>query len=234
VRRVLVTGASRGIGGAVAALLAGRGDEVWMVARDGPRLEAAAAAIGVDPRRAIAVDLAHAEAPERVATALGEVSLDWLVCAAGIVRRAPLGAITRQDFVEQLEVNLIGPVLLTQALAPRLADGASIVHVSSNLAGRAVPARIAYSASKAGLEAAVRGLAQELAPRRIRVNALALGAVLTDMMAGVPLDMLERVHPLGVGRPEDAAAACVALLDAPWTTGATLLVDGGAGVHAPR
>lgn len=231
--RVLVTGASRGIGGAVAALLAARGDEVWMAARDPSTLAEAASALGVDPRRTVAVDLARDEAPDRVVEALGDTRLDALVCAAGIARRAPLGAIERHDFVAQLQVNLVAPVLLTQALAPWLADGASVVHVSSNLAHRAVPGRIAYSASKAGLEAAVRGLAQELAPRRIRVNAVAFGAVLTDMMAGVPLDALERVHPLGVGRPEQAAAALVALLDAPWTTGATLVVDGGAGVHPP-
>lgn len=232
-KRILVSGASRGIGGAVARALADRGDEVWMTARTPAPLAAAAQAIGVDPHRTVTVDLADDDAGVRITRALGDATLDGVVWAAGIIRRAPVGAILPEDLLAQLRVNLMAPILVLQALAPRLADGASIVLVSSNLSHRPVPGSLAYAASKAGLEAVARGLAQELAGRRIRVNALALGAVLTEMMAGVPVEALERAHPLGVGTPADAAAALVALLDAPWTTGATLVSDGGAGVHSP-
>src|SRR6185295_5680490 len=111
----------------------------------------------------------------------------------------PLGALDGDAMRKQLEVNLVAPILLTQALAPRLRDGASVVHVSSNLAQRPVPGRIAYAASKGGLEAAVRALAVELAPRRIRVNAVAPGVVRTDMTADLPLDAIAKSHPLGLG-----------------------------------
>ncbi len=232
-KRILVTGASRGIGAAVARLLAARGDELWMAARDPGPLVAAAAAIGVDERRTIAVDLAHGAAPGRMLAALGGATLDGIVWAAGVVRRAPLGAIREDDLASVLQVNLAAPLLVTQALVPQLAAGASIVLVSSNLAHRPVPGSIVYAASKAALEAVARGLAQELAGRRIQVNAVAFGAVLTDMIRDVPAAALERAHPLGVGSAEDAAQALVSLLDAPWTTGTTLIVDGGAGIAAP-
>jgi NAD(P)-dependent dehydrogenase (short-subunit alcohol dehydrogenase family) len=166
--------------------------------------------------------------------ALGGATLDGIVWAAGVVRRAPVGSIRDDDLFNLLRVNLAAPLLVTQALVQQLADGASIVLVSSNLAHRPVPGSIAYAASKAALEAVARGLAQELAGRGIRVNAVAFGAVKTDMLEGVPMEPLERAYPLGVGRAEDAAQALVALLDAPWTTGATLVVDGGAGVAARR
>ena len=229
-KRILVTGASRGIGGAAARLLAERGDEVWMAARSPAALSLAAAALGVDERRTLAVNLAHGAAPGQVLEGLRGATLDGIVWAAGVVRRAPVGAVREDDLLEVLRVNLVAPLLVTQALLPQLADGASIVLVSSNLAQRPVPGSIVYAASKAALEAVARGLAQELAGRRIRVNAVALGAVATDMMKGVPVAVLERAHPLGLGRAEDAARAIVGLLDLPWTTGATVVVDGGAGV----
>jgi NAD(P)-dependent dehydrogenase (short-subunit alcohol dehydrogenase family) len=232
VKRILVTGASRGIGAATARLLAERGDEVWMAARHPGPLAQAAAALGVDARRAIAADLGESAAPGKVLAALGGAMLDGVVWAAGVVRRAPLGAIGEEDLLHVLRVNLVAPLLVTQALLPRLAAGASIVLVSSNLSHLPVPGSIAYAASKAALEAVARGLAQELSGRAIRVNAVALGAVRTDMIEGVPLDVLERAHPLGVGRAEDAARTLAALLDAPWTTGATLVADGGASVAA--
>jgi NAD(P)-dependent dehydrogenase (short-subunit alcohol dehydrogenase family) len=234
VKRILVTGASRGIGAAAARLLAERGDDVWMAARDPARLASSAAALGVDAQRTIAVDLAHGAAPSRMLAALGGATLDGIVWAAGVTRRAPVGSIRDDELLNVLRVNLAAPLLVTQALVPQLTDGASIVLVSSNLAHRPVPGSIAYAASKAALEAVARGLAQELAGRRIRVNAVAFGAVKTDMLEGVSMEALERAHPLGVGRAEDAARALVALLDAPWTTGATLVVDGGAGVAGRR
>lgn len=231
-QRVLVTGASRGIGAAVATLLAARGDVVWMTAREQDGLAGRATALGVPATRALAVDLASEGAAKRIVDALGDAQLDAFVGVAGIQQTAPLGAIDADDLRALLEVNLVAPILLTQALAPRLVDGASVVHVSSNLAHRPVPGRIAYAASKGGLEAAVRALAVELAPRRIRVNTVALGLVETDMTRALPLAAIAQRYPLGIGRAEDAAAAIVALLDMPWTTGATLVVDGGGLVHS--
>jgi len=232
-RTTLVTGASRGIGRAVAAQLAARGDVLYLVAHHEGALAETARALGVAAKRTLAVDVGDAAAPARLAAFVGDARLDALVGVAGIALREPLGAITRDALDAQLAVNLAGPLMLTQALAPKLRDGASVVHVSSNLAHRPVPGALAYAASKAGLEGAVRGLAVELAPRRIRVNAVALGVVRTDMTKDLPLELVARAHPLGLASPDEAATAILALLDTPWTTGSTLVVDGGALVHSP-
>jgi NAD(P)-dependent dehydrogenase (short-subunit alcohol dehydrogenase family) len=236
-KRVLVTGASRGIGRAVALALVARGSAVAACGRDTAALDA----LVDDARRVgaasggrivpVVAELTHADDRERLvaeaAAALG--GLDALVLAAGIVRHAVVGALTEADFEATLAANLVAPVMLAQAALPRLVDGGGLVFVGSNLARRPVPGTLAYAAAKAGLDAAARGLALELAPRGIRVNLVAPGAVDTEMLRGRDLDALAAVHPLGrIGRAEEIAAAVLALLDAPWTTGTTLVVDGGA------
>ncbi len=236
-KRVLVTGASRGIGRAVTLALVARGSAVVACGRDTAALDA----LVVEARRveaasggrvvACVAELTRAADRERLvaeaAAALG--GLDALVLAAGIARHAAVGALTEADFDATLAADLVAPVLLAQAALPQLADGGGVVFVGSNLAQRPVPGTLVYAAAKAGLDAAARGLAIELAPRGIRVNVVAPGVVDTDMMRGRDLAALAAVHPLGrVARPDEIAGAVLALLDAPWTTGATLVVDGGA------
>lgn len=247
--RVLVTGASRGIGRAVVVALAARGTAVAAAARDREALEVLRGLGDVHP---VWADLAVADdrdsLVERAATRLG--GLDGLVCAAGIARHARVGAIEPADLDAQLTVNLLAPVLLAQAAAPhmRAAGRGSIVALSSTLASRAAPATVGYAASKGGLEAAVRGLALELAPDGIRVNAVAPGVVDTDMVRalrlepGEPepigealrervdaqLEVLRRLHPVGrLGTPEEVAAVVLHVLDSPYTTGSVVTVDGG-------
>ncbi len=236
-KRVLVTGASRGIGRAVTLALVARGSAVVACGRDTAALDALVAeARGVGAAsggRAVPLVAELTRADDRVrlvaeaAAALG--GLDALVLAAGIARHAPVGALTEADFDATLAADLVAPVLLAQAALPLLADGGGVVFVGSNLAQRPVPGTLVYAAAKAGLDAAARGLAIELAPRGIRVNVVAPGVVDTDMMRGRDLEALAAVHPLGrVARPDEIAGAVLALLDAPWTTGSTLVVDGGA------
>lgn len=236
-KRVLVTGASRGIGRAVALALVARGSAVAACGRD----EAALASLVAAAQEAglssggrvvpIVAELTRADERARLvvdaAAALG--GLDALVLAAGIARHAPVGALAEADFDATLSANLVAPVLLAQAALPHLADGAGVVFVGSNLALRPVSGTLVYAAAKAGLDAAARGLALELAPRGIRVNLVAPGVVDTDMVRGRDLEALAAVHPLGrIARPGEIAGAVLALLDAPWTTGTTLVVDGGA------
>jgi len=234
-QRVLVTGASRGIGRAVAMLLAARGDRVVAVGRDAAALASLVAesdaAHGVGRVFVVRGDVdreaERAQIVDAADAALG--GLDALVLCAGIARHGVLGGVSEEDLDATLRTNLIAPVLLAQSALGRLSDGGAIVLVGSNLAHRPVAGTLAYAASKAGLEAAARAMALELAPRAIRVNVVAPGAVDTEMLRGRDLESLARAHPLGrIGRADEIAAAVAFLLDAPWTTGTTLVVDGGA------
>jgi NAD(P)-dependent dehydrogenase (short-subunit alcohol dehydrogenase family) len=103
-----------------------------------------------------------------------------------------------------------------------------VVSVSSTLASRTAPNTLAYGASKAALDQAMRTLALELAPHAIRVSVVSPGIVETPMTAARDLDRLRALHPIGrLGKPEDVAQAVLYLLDADWATGTTLIVDGG-------
>lgn len=220
---ILVTGASRGIGRAVAEALLAEGRPVVLLARDAGRLAEVAAG------RADAHVLVHdlldgAEAViDRAASLAG--GLGGFVHAAGVARHAPLAAITRAEVDEMHRLHVVAPLELAQGFARRGEAGA-IVMVASTLGLRPAPARLAYAASKAALISMTRSLALELAPR-VRVNAVAPGVVDTDMVKDLDLDALAALHPLGLGAPKDVASAIRFLLDAPWVTGTIMTVDGG-------
>ena len=236
--RVMVTGASRGIGRAVAEALLGRGARVAAVARDREALASLARA-APDRVQVMVADLADTTARDRLvpqaAGALG--GLDGLVQCAGVVRHASVGGITEADLEAMMAVNLRAPLFLAQQVAQLMRSqggGGSIVNVASTLALAPAAGTAGYSASKAALVAVTRALALELAPSGIRVNAVAPGMVDTDMLAGRPKERLAEMHPLGrLGTPADVAAAVLHLLDAEWTTGTIHVIDGGltAGSH---
>jgi len=238
--RVLVTGASRGIGRAIAQELLLRGATLAVVGRDADpllRLSAEAPARVTILVCDLADRAARSEIVPRAVEALG--GLDGFVSAAGVVHYQAVPQVEEDALREQLEVNLLAPTMLAQQAAEAMGAGGSIVTITSTLAQRAAPHTLAYAISKAGLEACVRGLALELAPRGIRVNAVCPGVIDTDMIraprpGGDPkqteaaLEQLRRLHPLGrLGRPMEVAEAALYLLDASFVTGVSLPVDGG-------
>lgn len=235
-KRALVTGGSRGIGRAVCIALAREGADVILhYNRDRRAAEETAAAISA-PVRLVQADMSSTAQIERMFSELGDCPLDFLVNNAGVWKNSPVGSTTLEDFDEIVSTNLRGPFWTTQCALKLLNDGAHIVNVSS-VAGRIGVAggRSLYGATKAGIDAFTRSWALELAPRRIRVNAVAPGYIETDMTAPYFSDpkMLEgavRRQPMGkIGTPEEVADLVVFLCSdaSRFITGQSINVSGG-------
>jgi 3-oxoacyl-[acyl-carrier protein] reductase len=230
-RHALVTGAGQGIGRAIAARLAADGWSVLVSDVDGAAAEKAAADLGV---RAATCDVTDDAAVRALAT--GEPELDLLVNNAGIFPRAEIASVDARLFRRVLDVNVVGPLLMTQAFLPQLtAAKGSVVNVASMAARVVTPGTGAYSPSKAALVSLTKLMAVELASTGIRFNAVAPGAVVTEGTAGVTADPLreERFNALVPlhrrGQPDDIAdvVAFFAGDAARYVTGQVLYVDGG-------
>ncbi|MFI9802777.1 SDR family NAD(P)-dependent oxidoreductase [Streptomyces sp. NPDC052301] len=236
---VLVTGAARGIGAAVARRLAEEGGQVLVTDRDLPEAERTAAALRDEGLAAEAAacdvaDRASVEAAvERAVAAFG--SLDVLVnCAAHCTPDTPrFEDGTDEAWALDLDITLTGVHRCCRAALPHLAacGRGAIVSIGS-VNGLQDFGNHAYSAAKAGLGSLSRTLAGHAAARGVRVNLVAPGTVRTSAWQGRDddLDALRPLYPLGrVGEPEDIAAAVAFLAsrDAAWITGTTLVVDGG-------
>ncbi|MDT0462279.1 SDR family NAD(P)-dependent oxidoreductase [Streptomyces gibsoniae] len=240
-RIVVVTGAGSGIGRATARAFAAEGAHVVAVGRRSEPLEEAAA--GHERITPLPADITAEGEPERIVQAVTEAygRIDVLVNNAGIVRGGALGSLSPELIRAQLDTNLVAPVLLTQAALPSLGtSGGVIVNVSTSVGQRAWPGSSVYAATKTALELLTRSWAVELAPRGIRVVAVAPGAIDTpigehqgltpEQMAAVREWQLAHT-PLGrIGRPEEVAWAITRLAApaASFVTGVVLPVDGGA------
>lgn len=248
-RRVLVTGGGSGIGRAVALALAGRGGDVVIAGRREDRLAEVAGRMP-DRIRALRCDLSSpAEREDLVARAkelLG--GLDGLVCSAGQAIHQPPGHIDEGSLRSQLEVNLVAPIRLGEQALDELESGGAVVFVASTLAHRPIETSAIYSASKAGLIAAMRSLALAGARRGVRFNALSPGLVDTEMTRSLRLapgepepepeerrrreedqrEAFQSFVPLGrLGTAEEIADAAIGLLGAAWITGSVQVIDGG-------
>lgn len=233
-RRVLVTGASSGIGRQVAIHCANMGSIVVVTGRNAERLEETRRQLGPGEHEAIVADLVEPEAIEQVAARAGV--LDGVVHVAGIAKLVPFRMISSKHLDEVLDVNLRAPLLLTRALLAKKAiqPGGSLVFVGSVASEIGPVATAAYAASKAALLGAVRSLAQEVAKQRIRANVIAPGYVRTPLVedlgtAGGKMSELFDIAPLGLGEPEDVANAVGFLLSdaSRWMTRTLFVVDGG-------
>lgn len=236
-RRVLVTGASSGIGRAVAELLLARGARVVGVGRNRSALDQLADA-HPDGFSGLTRDLLDAEHRDSLFADAAAIwgGLDDIVCAAGVFVHQSLDALTADALELQMAVNFKSPLSLCQQGVTQLSEGGAILVLSSTLASRPIETSVCYSATKAAVESVVRGAAMAGAERRIRVNAVALGVVDTPMARQARPDGLDEdaqleglgsIHPLGLGNTSDVAEGLLAILGQPWTTGAVLTMDGG-------
>jgi len=241
-RRALVTGASRGIGRAIAEAMASAGADVALVGRDETALAQAAGAVEAAGRRAVLCpgDLADSSAAAHLVAqaelAIGPI--DVLVHAAGTTARVPSAQARDEDFGRIMQVNAAAGMQLAQALGGRLiASGrpGAMVFVASLLTARGRPTVLHYAMSKTAMLGLIRTLAVEWGPHGIRVNGVAPGYVRTDLTRPLQQDerfnqwVLERT-PMGRwGEPADIAPAAVFLASdaARFISGQVLYVDGG-------
>jgi 3-oxoacyl-[acyl-carrier protein] reductase len=238
-KRALVTGASRGIGAAIAKALAAEGADVAITYENSAeRAEEVVRTIKAQGRRAVAIradsaDVAAVQASvEKTVAELG--GLDILVNNAGILRVAELKDISLEDIDAILDINVRAPIVASKAALAHLAKGGRIISIGSFFAER-VPAPIlsVYAASKSALVAFTKGLARELGPKEITVNLVQPGSIDTDMnpAKGPFADTLQQITALGrYGAVDDIANAVTFLASAKaqYITGSALTVDGGA------
>jgi 3-oxoacyl-[acyl-carrier protein] reductase len=238
----VVTGASKGIGAAIAKRLAADGASVvvnYSTSREGAEAVVAeitkaggkATAIGGTVAEEGAVNALFAETKKTY----GKV--DILVNNAGVYGFAPLEQVTVEEYRRQHDTNVLGLLLATKAALPLFpAEGGSVVNISSVVSTLAPPSASVYAATKGAVDTITKSLAKELASRKIRVNAINPGLVITEgvQSAGLAESDFEKqtvaITPLGrTGKPSDIAppVAFLASEDAGWITGETIYVSGG-------
>lgn len=235
-KRVLVTGASSGIGRTTAIECSRLGAKMVLTGRNEARLQETLDELDGDEHTAIAADLTNNESLSKLVENVG--TLDGLVVCAGQGGVVPLKLASRQKLDSVFEVNYFAPVELMRLLLKRkcINDGASIVFVASIGGIDAITiGNGVYGASKAALNSAMKFYAIELAPKKIRANSVCPGMVNTGMIKGGAVS--EEQHKVDMekyplkryGEPEDVAYGIIYLLSdaSSWVTGHSLVIDGG-------
>jgi 3-oxoacyl-[acyl-carrier protein] reductase len=238
----IVTGASKGIGAAIALRMAAEGAAVvvnYASSKEGA--DRVVAKIVHEGGKAVAVQ-ANVAKHEDIRRLFAEAKkafgkLDILVNNAGIYEFAPLEEVTPEHFHKQFDLNVLGLILASQEAVKQFgATGGSIINISSVAATAAPATTSVYSATKAAVDAVTKALAKELGPRKIRVNSINPGMVETEGVHAMGIDasdfrkQIEAQTPLGrIGQPKDIAPAAVFLAsaDSAWITGETLFISGG-------
>lgn len=241
-KRIIITGASSGIGRACAISCNALGASLLITGRNVDELEKTRSLLSNSENcELLAIDLTSFEEVKsklKEATALSG-PIDGVIHAAGISTTLPFRNISPEKMNDFFKVNVISALHLTQQIIrPGVvsANGASIIFLTSVMSQVGESAKVLYSMTKGALLAASRSMAIELAARKIRVNCVAPGVIDTPMSQKAYYSQNEEskewitgLHPLGLGKPEDVANACIFLLSdaGRWITGTQLMVDGG-------
>ncbi len=238
-RAVLITGGTSGIGLATAQLLRDEGARVLVTGRSPESLDRARKELGPEAT-VIAADAADPYALDGLAAEVGESvgALDLLHLNAGITAFSGFDEVTEEDYDHLFAVNARGVYFGVQKLAPLIRDEGAVVVTTSVANAKGLPGSSVYAATKAAVRSMVRSLARELLPRGIRVNAVSPGPIDSGILertlpaaaAEATREQMRGVNPMQrFGRPQEVAAAVAFLgFDATYTTGAELVVDGGA------
>jgi NAD(P)-dependent dehydrogenase (short-subunit alcohol dehydrogenase family) len=239
-KRIIITGASSGIGRACAIELSKLGATVILVARREDQLKETHRLLHGEGHLIEPFDLTRGEEiviwMKNLCARSG--NLDGLLHSAGIIATLPIRATSQEVFRNIISANLESAYFLSKGFRQKGVrnQSGSLVFISSVMGIVGQPGLSAYCASKGGLVTLAKALALELAREAIRVNVIAPGIVRTDMANSIensiPADSMmaiEASHPLGIGRPQDIAHAAAYLFSdaSRWVTGATLVVDGG-------
>jgi NAD(P)-dependent dehydrogenase (short-subunit alcohol dehydrogenase family) len=240
-RWIVVTGASSGIGRAIAIELARRAARLLLIGRNEEKLRDTAAQLPASAGRVVVQDLHRTDALMSLVTDhvrdYGRVH--GLCYCSGVVETRPLASFQPENFREMMNVNVTAGLELARAICRRnvmTEEGGALLFIASIYGLVGMPGEVAYSATKGALQSAARSMAIELARRRIRVNTLSPGLVHTPMtdtafsaLSEEQVRALEQAHPLGSGTPEDVARAAAFLLapQSRWITGTDVVIDGG-------
>jgi NAD(P)-dependent dehydrogenase (short-subunit alcohol dehydrogenase family) len=238
-KTALITGGTTGIGLATAKLFIDEGARVIVTGRAAATIESAQAELG-DNAIVVHSDATSLPDMDALAAKVKETfgKLDVLFVNAGLGRFVPFEAVTEEGYDEMLNLNAKGPYFIVQKLVSLMPAGSSVVFTTSIANVKGMPNLSAYGAAKAALRQITRTLAAELLPRGIRVNAVSPGPIDSPILqkVGMPkeavdqvyLQMKETVPMKRIGQAEEVAKAVAFLaIDATYTTGAELPVDGG-------
>lgn len=238
-KKILVTGASSGIGKVTAIACAANGAHVVITGRNEERLNETLSLLSGDGHIAIATELCEQEEINRLVDAMPE--LDGAFLCAGVSDTTPVKFMNSEAIQRVLSINLEAPMLLTQRmlLKKKIKKGASLVYMSSMGVEQVAPGLGIYAASKSGLNAFMRAVATEQASRKVRANAVMAGMVKTELIDTLSqlteedIKRDEAKYPLGYGKPEDVANAVIYLLSdaSRWMTGSVIKLDGGSSLN---
>jgi 3-oxoacyl-[acyl-carrier protein] reductase len=236
-KTALITGASRGIGAAIAARLAADGAHVILHYGTG-EAEARGVAEAIKAKggsaELVQADLSRADGPKQLSERIKSSKVDILVNNAGVAPFASISEMDEASFDTLANINMRSVFFITQKVLPKIPDGGRIINISSAVARVSFAGIPAYSATKGFVDVLTLQLAAELGKRRITVNAVAPGAIDTRMSAWIHgpggTETLAQIQALpGIGKPEQVAGAVSFLAgeDGSWTTGQIIDVSGG-------
>ena len=239
-KNILITGASSGIGRQCAITASALGAHVILLGRSSERLQETADLLSSNQYKLLAIDItAYEETTLGLEKLLGTLKIDGIIHAAGISTTLPLRNITPEKLHPFFETNVFAALNITKLVTKTKfanPNGMSIVFIASVMGIVGELGKTTYSLTKGALVAGAKSLALELAHKKIRVNCVLPGVVESPMSASAvyaqdaaSYDKIKSYHPIGLGKPEDVANACVFLLSdgSRWITGTNLIVDGG-------